>query len=260
MKLIKLAGLIFLALLCITAAVLAGVIKEKPPSGTWRYKMTVEVETPEGIKSGSTVREVTIQDLAEPTNPSMGGFRTKVKGEAVVVDLGPRGVLFALLNGYAFGPDYAWQIVFHAFPMPGKPPGAGGATPEGLEYYSHLKAKTVLPPSLYPMMVTFADLKEPKTVKSVYDMHWNGRYPMHYETTADRFEETFGQGIRLKSIEIEMADESITQGIEKKLVWLPEYYNKRLDGHRFGTIKADLPIANNLSSGAFSAGAHLNGQ
>ena len=28
------------------------------PSGTWRYKMTVTVETPEGIKTGSAVREV----------------------------------------------------------------------------------------------------------------------------------------------------------------------------------------------------------
>ena len=26
-------------------------------SGTWRYRITVEVETPEGLKSGSAVRE-----------------------------------------------------------------------------------------------------------------------------------------------------------------------------------------------------------
>ena len=34
-------------------------------SYSWRYKMTVEIETPEGIKTGSAVREVTI--LFTPT-------------------------------------------------------------------------------------------------------------------------------------------------------------------------------------------------
>jgi hypothetical protein len=29
-----------------------------PLAGSWRYKMTVEVETPEGLKTGSAVREV----------------------------------------------------------------------------------------------------------------------------------------------------------------------------------------------------------
>ena len=28
------------------------------PSGTWRYKVTVEIETPEGVKSGSAIRQL----------------------------------------------------------------------------------------------------------------------------------------------------------------------------------------------------------
>src|SRR4051812_10059597 len=73
------------------------------PSGTWHYKMTVTVETPEGIKTGSAVRAVTVHlvpRLSLEVHPTI-----EVKGEAVAVDLGRRGVLFALMRGGLRGDD-----------------------------------------------------------------------------------------------------------------------------------------------------------
>src|SRR6218665_2890440 len=63
-----------------------------------RYKMTVTVETPEGIKTGSAVREA--GRYTEPSIlPDQGGvFYRVIGGEAVVVDLAERGVLFALID------------------------------------------------------------------------------------------------------------------------------------------------------------------
>lgn len=179
-------------------------------SGTWRYKMTVAVETPEGLKTGSAVREISNSDsslafeLTQSVNPG------ELKGEAVVVDLGSRGKLFALLSGYKRGPDYAEDVVFDVFPYDG-----GYSTAAGIRHYRSLKdAKATLTPTDYPVLVMFKDIKDPKTVTSVLEMETeNQGYPKQFRIKADHFEELFGKGVKLKEITIEMTDEKVTWGI-----------------------------------------------
>ncbi|MDP3550575.1 MAG: hypothetical protein Q8R81_09275, partial [Novosphingobium sp.] len=65
---------------------------------TMRYKMTVEVETPEGLKTGFAVRELEFRDRSGfPLGESRP--QIKLRGEAVAVDLGGGRTLFALLTG-----------------------------------------------------------------------------------------------------------------------------------------------------------------
>ena len=155
------------------------------PTASWRYKMTVNVETPEGLKSGSAVREVTVK--MAPNIQGLSGTRAFVKGEAVVVDLGKRGVLFALMKGFKNNHDHDYQVVFSAFPGP------AGFTKEGLEYYSHLKdAQATLKTEDLPLMVACDDLNDPKTVKSVYEVTRDKISRPTYTVSADRFEEQFG--------------------------------------------------------------------
>jgi len=91
------------------AAIAVVAMDDSYVSGTWRYKMTVVVETPEGIKSGSAVREVSNStpwlglDLPEAGNPaevsgaestdtneSKVTSQTKEKCEGeVILDMGP---------------------------------------------------------------------------------------------------------------------------------------------------------------------------
>src|SRR5207253_11489286 len=61
-------------------------------SVTYRYRMTVYVDTPAGPRSGSSVIEVV---YSPPV--LMGHSQSDVRGEAVAVDL-PGGTLFALLR------------------------------------------------------------------------------------------------------------------------------------------------------------------
>ena len=225
------------------------------PSGTLRYKMTVVVETPEGIKTGSAVREVYIGRSPQLFGSTSSGKALLTKGEAVVVDLGQRGVLFALMRG-ASGSDYGHQIVFDAFPSPGSTEPLSSA---GIRYYRSLKnAKVTLKPEQYPMFVRFREMKDPKTVESVYQaVPYDGRNDKgFYIGTAyhitDHFEETFGAGVKLKEVTIEVTDDSVMIGLVKLLPWLPEYYDKGLDGDLFGNFKAKNLLANFLSSGAFS--------
>ncbi|MGB4057771.1 MAG: hypothetical protein WBK77_06780 [Alphaproteobacteria bacterium] len=250
----KILGLV--ALLGVGIAVAAEVVsKEQPISYSWHYKMTVTVETPEGIKSGSAVREVSVTMEPQSQDPDHPYYPKKtLKGEAVVVDLGGRGKLFALLSGPWLGVNHADSIVFHAFPMPD---GGGGLTLNGVKYYSTLKnAKAVLRFPLYPALVTFTDLNDPKSVTPVLEVNCSdpggacSQQEMHIK--ADRFEELFGKGVRLKDITIEMTDENISTGLISILKWLPEYYDRMLDGLRYNTYKSQSSFANSLASGAFS--------
>lgn len=164
------------------------------PSGTWRYKMTVTVGTPDGVKIGSAVREVTYSS-GPRILPDVASSTWKVKGEAVVVDLGKEKYLFTLLDT-----DGSYQIVHDVFPYDPK----SGKT--YVEYYRGLIGKTKpLMPSQYPRFITFGDIKDPKTVKSI---------------KPDDLSE-IGKGVVLRGISLEMTGEPITWGIEKWLTWLP---------------------------------------
>ena len=209
------------------------------PSGHWRYRMTVTVETPEGIKTGSAVREV--QAYREPEIfPQQPGGHASIRGEAIAVDLGERGILFGLYE-QPDNPDYSYQIMLDMFPMPDEKYGGGGLTVKGINYYSHLQTgKADLPISKLPLLVRFRDIRDPKTVEQVDPRNLTA---------------SFGEGVRLGTVTIEPTDDPVTTGIEKRLPWFKEFHNKHFDGERFETIKAKNRLANSLSSEAFSTGA-----
>ena len=228
-----------LGIVALVLVALAGLLYLKYPFGWWRYRMTVTVETPEGIKTGSAVREVNAH--REPDVGENAGAGSYVRGEAVVVDLGARGTLFALLRGQN-SVDHAEDIVFHMFPMPDGP--GGGLTREGIWYYSRLKdAKATLPIDKYPMLVRFKDINDPKTVERV---------------DPNNLAASFGDGVKLVSASIEITSDPVTTGVEKKLGWLREYYGKMLDGERYETIEAKNRLANSLGSGSFSTEVHYD--
>lgn len=164
------------------------------PFSFWSYKLTLVVETPEGIKTGSAVRWVYVS--TEPQIlPDQSGFHTGVKGEAVVVDLGKRGVLFALLKG-ASGGDYGYDIVYKEFP-------SDAGMRRSIFYYTFLKAKKELAFDKLPMLVRFRDINDPKTVELV---------------DPNDLEKTFGKGVKLVSATLEMTDEDMTEGIIDKFI------------------------------------------
>ena len=170
------------------------------PSGSWNYRMTVTVETPEGVKTGSAVRTVSYKSEAS-LFPGQGGRLYSVRGEAVVVDLGRHGLLFGLMYGVCDDFDYAHLIATSSFP-------SGEKTAPG--------AKVILDERQYPMFVRFADLNNPETVKAVAPQ------PGHCGSSChpDSFETAFGKGVRLKAVEIETTGDPVTALIQTRLPWL----------------------------------------
>ena len=64
-------------------------------SASYRFRMTVEVTTPQGVRTGSSVYQVTA--FKGISVGDRGGGGTELSGEAVVIDL-PDGPIFALLS------------------------------------------------------------------------------------------------------------------------------------------------------------------
>jgi hypothetical protein len=91
----------------------------------------------------------------------------------------------------------------------------------------------------YPMLVTFGDEADPTSVTLV---------------DPDDLAATFGAGVKLRRITAELTDDPVTTGIEKRLGWLTNYYDKMLDGRSIRHIDAENRLANNLSQNSFAVG------
>ena len=211
------------------------------PTSTWRYRVTVEIETPEGVKAGSAVHQLSNSPpwfyWPESVNPP------SFKGEAVVIDLGERGKVFALLH------FQSWMNgLYQAFPIE-----RGRSSKAGIEIYNKM-----LKPGMkgewttfQPWMVTFTDLDDPMSVKRVYSQERDFDSQKLKFVVEDHFEEVFGEGVKLKGIHVEITDDPVTKDILKLLPWLPEYDNKRFDGNKWQAKNVVDRFANSVSSADF---------
>lgn len=238
---------VFLGLVLVAGAAFAvdQVTDDGAKSYSWRYKMTVTVETPEGDVSGSAVREVNIQKTiigwSKINQAHHYATEREVSGEAVVIDLGERGKLFSTIdyNSYydtnnAFGLKKYEDVV--ALPI-------GSTSRFKIDEFPHS-----------PTMVTFADTNDPKSVKLVYEYRQvsQGQYE-----PIDHFKELFGEGVALKDITVEVTKEPVSRGkVDKHLNWLQMYRDKRLrlSGNKGAITNNDL--SNNIGTAAFSTGGN----
>lgn len=168
------------------------------PTYTWHQKMTVEVETSAGVRSGSSVIEVSAVIgtgfLAKKTAGSSVAW--KLRGEAVTMDLGDGRYLFALLKGnsYKSEPGRNALFVFTDWDAydPRKHP-----LPADQVTRAPRDRPVALGNEAYPLLVTFDDITDPTTVRRVdpYDLA-----------------SVFGPGYALKAITLEITDEKVTAG------------------------------------------------
>ncbi|HJS12939.1 hypothetical protein [Sphingopyxis sp.] len=224
---------------------MASLLSACSPSGKERrYKMTVEVETPVGLRVGSAVRGVVPVDHGSPGIIPLerGQASLTFRGEAVAVDLPENQTLFALLSGNDGDPDYAKQL-------PGRALGSRllGEEETPMQWRrsaeiwpSPIKTVGLQNTDPRPILVHFKNPADPTSAEAV-----------HF----DNLPGVFGPGYRLRRISISLSSDEITTGIEKRLPWLPKYYGRKFDGERFNSGRS---LANMLSSGSFSANNGLS--
>ncbi len=183
---------------------------EKGAVHSWRQKLVLDVETPTGPKSGGSVVAVDVAWYSgwEMAMSNGTGVASYSKGEASFVEIAPGKYLFALS---VYEP---MQRTLHAFVD----------APEELRKEDGPRTITARLQSLretrlvaredYPVLVTFADVNDPKSVQLVD--------PANLATT-------FGPGVALKQITLEITNEKVTEGeVEEVLRWLGDIPERTL--------------------------------
>jgi hypothetical protein len=172
-----------------------------------KYRLTVEVETPEGRKSASGVLAV------HPDRGYSRGGHTRTVGDAVFVDLGDGKNLVALLAHIdnKLDLDATNYVALRAYTA------AGGKRVS----FNEMNRQTGTVPvkdALIPVLLSFADPANPGTARAV---------------SPDNVEAVLGKGYRLGEITAEVVPngfwpldfggvlgEPVTRGIAAKLPWL----------------------------------------
>lgn len=172
-----------------------------------KYRMTVEVETPAGVKSASGVVAVT------PYRGYTPGGNTRLSGDAIYLDLGGGKNLVALLAHFdkTLDLDAMNYVALRAYPA---------ATGKRVNFNDMNKQTGIVPvkDALVPVLVSFADPGDPGTARMV---------------SPDASEAVLGTGFRLRGITAEVVPngfwpidfggalgEPVTRGLANRLPWL----------------------------------------
>jgi hypothetical protein len=227
------------ALACLSAAALTGcdLVSGGPEV---RYRITVEVNTPQGLRSGSSVWSFKLR----PGDMDRG-YDSKFRGEAVAVDLPNGQTLFAATVGIS---------------QSGRPVDEMGTLPETvywrfgvtteieretlgdrrkiLEFIARLSPEPIAldcqPPSREcPLLVRFGDTGDSRTVEAV---------------DPGDLAAAFGPGVSLRRILFELTSDRPEFKLGKRLPWLSEYPEPSLNP---GHSPIDHSIGSTLTHGGF---------
>ncbi len=227
----------------------------------YRYRLTVTVDTPEGLRSGSSVIQVETFVAGPNSIPQPNKLSTRVRGEAVTVDLGERGVLFALLRSET-SVDWAGYVLMSAtqpvrfeevreevrrtnqdpsFDISMDRTLALTGRHEIPRYYTNgtKRPGTDEPASYYPMMVRFDDLDDPTTIVKVDNQN---------------LATSFGEGVMLRRISVERTEDPVTRSLGDRLAWLKDLNGAITKPQRDPETGRLLPRAQGPFSGRITDG------
>jgi hypothetical protein len=173
-----------------------------------KYRLAIEVETPEGVRSASGLMAV------HPDRSYSRGGHTRTAGDAIYVDLGGGKNLVALLAHVDDGKidlDGINYVALRAYT------GAAGAR-VSFNQMSRLSGVVPVNGALMPVLLSFADPANPGSARMV---------------SADDAAAALGAGYRLRAVTAEVVPngywpldfggalgEPVTRGIAAKLPWL----------------------------------------
>ncbi|WP_426033526.1 hypothetical protein [Cypionkella sp. TWP1-2-1b2] len=190
-------------LLLIALVLLAVFTLTRSERYSWRQKLTITIETPAGEVSAASVSQVSWRKHWVKTDGM--GWDYELTGEAVVVEVTPGHYLFALLKG-AGVTEYMGTVA--AASIVGRKGRVidGALFDEVRDRNDRAAGVITVPEYQYPMLVTFADITDPASVELI--------------DPAD-LAASFGPGVKLKSVVLEVTDEAVTKPILDGLLgWL----------------------------------------
>ena len=210
------------------------------PRSSVRYRLTLEVETPEGRKTGSGVIEHTGRwndgiTRGLGAGPGLAGW---THGEAIITDLGARGLLLCLLTRddtrAGSNDDFLLPDVFPFDKW-------GGSQKDYAAYLGRLawsKPVADAPLKSLPMLARLRDPQDPATAERV---------------DPTNLAATFGAGVRLVRVTVQITDDPLPPPtIENRLPWV-----RTLRGsiaNNLGLKHEYLDALNQMNDGSFRMG------
>lgn len=195
---------------CFCAALaLAGCAR---PEATIRYKFTLTIETPEGVKTGSNVVQLDYYNSFDG-----GGYPHRTYGQALVIDLGRRGVLAATLSRKGFLPDtrnFSWVDADPTSLVLDKCVGGRAQAVSAIDVIRQLlpcKDRYSLDRTEFPDLILFKESNDPSSA-AVVD-------PFHPATT-------LGQTVKIQSATLEITNDAITYEVDRQLPWVRHWSGK----------------------------------
>jgi hypothetical protein len=201
------------------------------PTYSHRYRMTVEVDTPQGVRTGSSVIEVVRRDYGwVPIRPGPR-HSFEVRGEAAFVDIGAGRNIIALMahDAHAQDVDQMVSLVVEAY-------GHFKWDEDAWAGRKTMQGPVDLKPPLIPTLITFSDLTDPATAQVVYATQIvetrdeRGNLRRDPRVVVDRFSEVLGADVRFRRAWIQTTNDPVSSGIEAKLGWLARMKAEGLGG------------------------------
>jgi hypothetical protein len=207
---------------------------------TIRYRLTLEVETPEGTKTGSGVIEHTGRwndgiTRGLGAGPGLAGW---THGEAIITDLGARGLLLCLLTrdetSAGSEDDFLLPKVFPFDKW-------GGSQKDYAAYLGRLEGRKPVanaPLQNLPMLARLRDPLDPAAAERV---------------DPTNLAATFGAGVRLVRATVQITDDPLAPpALENRLPWI-----RTLRGsiaNTLGLKREYLDALNQMNDGSFRFG------
>jgi hypothetical protein len=208
-----------------------------------KYRLSVEVDTPGGVRSAAGVLAV------QPDRSYSRGGLTRTKGDAVLVELGSGKNLLVLLTHLdkTVELDGMNYVALRAY--------IAGGRRVSFNEMSRMTGAAPVTGSVIPILASFADIGDPATMRVI---------------PPDDLESAFGKGFALRSISAEVVPngfwpldfggplgEPVTRGIEMRLPW----WNRADNPAAIAVRGAGLPMgagfdARKSSQGNSKAGIH----
>jgi hypothetical protein len=209
-------------------------------SSTVRYRLTLQVETPEGPKTGSGVIEHAARwnDGITRGLGAGAGLAVGTRGEAIITDLGARGLLLCLLTR-----DEARAGSADDFLLPDVFPFDkwDGSQKDYAAYLGRLDARKPVgnaPLENLPMLARLRDPQDPGTAERV---------------DPTNLAATFGAGVRLVRVTVQITDDPLPPPtIENKLPWIRTLQGSI--GNTLGLRLGILHALHQINSGSFRLG------
>ena len=195
-----------------------------------KYRLSVEVDTPSGLKSASGVMAV------HPDRSYSRGGVTRTKGDAVFINVGGGQTLIVLLAHLdpSVELDGMNYLALRAYMAAGRK--------VSFKDVSRMTDAVPVTGALIPIFTAFSDINDPATMRAV---------------KPDDLESAFGKGFVLRSVSVEAVPnglwpldfggslgEPVTRGIEAKLPW----WNRTADTAAIALRATGLPVSADLNA------------